>query len=56
MNNDKITQPETWQITLFTPKGIVKENYKPIEKSISDFEAEMIKKYGTFIMQSSKLI
>lgn len=53
MNN---TTPEIWEITLLTPKGIVKEIYKPLNSKISDFEQEMVQKYGTFITQSSKLI
>jgi hypothetical protein len=53
MNN---TTPEIWEITLLTPKGIVKEIYKPLNSKISDFEQEMVQKYGIFITQSSKLI
>lgn len=58
LENDfmKITTPEIWEITLLTPKGIVKEIYKPLNSKISDFEQEMVQKYGTFITQSSKLI
>ena len=45
-----------YSITLLTPEGIKTEVYNPNEKSVEDFEQEMVLKYKTFIMQSSKLI
>lgn len=48
-------QPEKYKIVLFTPQGIKTEIYST-ETELKDFENEMVKKYGTFIMQSSKLI
>jgi hypothetical protein len=48
-------QPEKYEIVLFTPQGIKTEIYST-EQELTDFDAEMVKKYGTFIMQSSKLI
>ena len=45
-----------YKITLLTPEGIKTEVYNPNEKSVEDFEQEMVLKYKTFIMQSSKLI
>lgn len=56
MQNTTQTTPEIWEITLLTPKGIVKEIYKPLNNKIADFEAQMIAKHGTFITQSSRLI
>ncbi|HOV89029.1 MAG TPA: hypothetical protein PLB74_03180 [Candidatus Paceibacterota bacterium] len=48
-------QPEKYKIVLFTPQGIKTEIYST-ETELKDFESEMVKKYGTFITQSSKLI
>ena len=49
------TTTETYKIVLFTPQGIKTEIYST-ETELKDFESEMVKKYGTFITQSSKLI
>lgn len=51
-----MTNKEKWEIVLITAKGIVTEIYEPINGCIADFETMLVNKYGTFIMQSSKLI
>ena len=48
-------QPKKYKIVLFTPQGIKTEIYST-ETELMDFNNEMVKKYGTFITQSSKLI
>jgi hypothetical protein len=53
---EKNSKKETWEIVLLTSQGLKTEIYIPLEKSISKFESEMIKKYGTFTTYSSKLI
>ena len=45
-----------YKIILLTPEGIKTEIYNPNEKSVEDFEKEMVLKYKTFVMQSSTLI
>jgi len=46
---------EKYKIVLLTPQGLKTEIYST-ETELMDFNNEMVKKYGTFITQSSKLI
>lgn len=50
------TQPtEKYKIVLFTQQGLKTEIYST-ETQLEVFNAEMVKKYGTFITYESKLI
>lgn len=53
MSTPTATPPKSYEIILLTPNGIHKETYKTEEKTLQQFENEMIEKYGTFIMHSS---
>lgn len=44
-----------YKIVLLTEKGIVTEIYTNTQP-LRDFEADMVAKYGNFILQSSKEI
>ena len=46
---------EKYKIVLLTKQGLKTEIYTT-DKDLKQFETEMVKKYGTFITQSSKLI
>lgn len=49
------TTTEKYKIVLLTPQGLKTEIYTT-ETPLEDFNDAMVKKYGTFITQSSKLI
>jgi len=46
---------EKYKIVLLTPQGLKTEIYTT-DEDLKQFEAEMVKKYGTFTTYESKLI
>jgi hypothetical protein len=46
---------KTYKIVLLTPQGIKTETYTDTQP-LNEFEAQMVDKYGTFILQSSNKI